>query len=105
MSTLTPLAHKVPPDQTAELRAANSLSVGGTNPAKILLEKLWVFIRAESVSVKTILALELFLHIVVDHYGLILGSCTWQGKLAFCFWDPNPFEGFLDLLQALHPSF
>lgn len=45
---------KVPPDHTAELRAANLLSVGGTNFAKYCLNKSGYSLSAESVSVKII---------------------------------------------------
>ncbi len=44
----------VPPDQTAELSAANLLSVGGTNLAKYSLNNSGYSFNAESVSVKII---------------------------------------------------
>ncbi len=62
---------KVPPDQTAE--AANLLSVR-RNQAQIMLEEFWIFLELSRYPPKTSLALlELFLHIMISHFRLILG--------------------------------
>ena len=66
---------KEPPDHTAELRAANLLSLDGMIVPKYCRRRSGWSFRAESVSVKmTPLFAKILLQTAVDHFGLVLPS-------------------------------
>ena len=93
---------KVPPDQTAELRAASLLSVGGTAKQNTA-GKLWVFLKAESVSVKTILASGTLPSYCDKPLLIHIAAAITANKLS-ASGIPIFSKGFLNLLRHFIPA-
>ena len=93
-----------PPDQTAELRAANLLSFGGMIGAEVLLDELRVLAQAGvHVEEDHALLLEVLLQRVVDDLGLVLGADAGE-ELLLGLGDAEPVEGVLDVGRHVVPG-
>ncbi len=94
-----------PPDQTAELSAANLLSVGG-----MIVEKYWRTrsgcsrTRRVGVGEDHALVAQIFLQRAVDHFALELRLDAGQ-KFLFGLGNAQPVEGLLDLVGHVVPGF
>ncbi len=82
-----------PPDQTAEFRAANLLSVGGMIVAKYSRSRSGMFAHGRvGVGEDHALAAQLFLQRAVDHFALELGLHAGQ-KFLFGLGNAQLVEG------------
>ena len=93
-----------PPDQTAEFRAANLLSVGGMIVPKYCRTRSGYSRSAESVSVKITPCLaRSSLQRAVDHFALVLGLHAGQ-ELLLGLGNAQPVEGVLDVVGHVVPG-
>ena len=92
-----------PPDHTAELSAANLLSVAGMTVAEYSRNELLVLAqRLVRVEEDDAAVLEVLLEVVVDDLGLVLGADAGE-ELALGLGDAEPVERVLDVLGARRP--
>ena len=92
-----------PPDQTAELSAANLLSFCGMIGAEVLLDDVLVLAQARvHVEEEHALLLEALLELVVDDLGLVLGADAGE-VLLLRLGDPELVPGVLDVRRQVLP--
>ena len=93
-----------PPDQTAELSAANLLSFCGMIVPKYSLDEVLVLPQAGvHVEEEDALLLELLLELVVDDLGLVLGADAGE-VLLLGLGDAEPVPRLLDVGRQVLPG-
>ena len=93
-----------PPDQTAELSAANLLSFAGMIVAEVLLDELLVLPQAGvHVEEEDALVLEVLLELVVDDLGLVLRADAGE-VLLLGLGDAEAVERVLDVVRDVVPG-
>ena len=93
-----------PPDQTAELSAANLLSFSGMTVPKYSRDEVLVLAQARvHVEEQDALPLELLLELVVDDLGLVLGADAGE-VLLLRLGDAEPVPRLLDVRRQVLPG-